>query len=319
MDTKRLEQIRKIGFSSIPIICGPTASGKSSFAISLASATQGAICACDSMQIYRNLSVGTAKPTEEEQKKIPHYLIDIKEVTDSFSVAEYIEYAYPVIDSLLDEGILPIFCGGTGQYVSSLLHGITYSHFTLDPMIEKEIQKQYEQSGIMSIYDELKALDEKAAEKIHPNNVKRVLHAVSLIKSTGKTMAEIKQKSRTDGPRYPFTCFCLDWPRDVLYTRINQRVDEMMKEGILEEAKWLYSMNLPSDNTAMQAIGYKELFPCLNGLSTEEECVDLLKQHTRNYAKRQLTWFRGMEEVHWLDAKEENQQKVLDFIMKKNI
>ena len=309
MDSKELFEITK--YHSIPIICGPTASGKTSLSIKLAKELSGEICCCDSMQIYRHLSVGTAKPTEEEKAQVPHHLIDLLDPDETFNVASYVEEAYKKIDELLSKNILPVFCGGTGLYVQALQKGFAFEESPIDPVVEEKIQSEYEKNGIEPLYTRLIELDPECREKIHINNTKRVLHVLALLESLHTTTKEIKTTSVKEGPRYPFTLFCIDWPRDILYSRINQRVDMMMDDGIVEEAKWLYDQNLPESLTAMQAIGYKEFFPYFRSEKSLSECVELLKQHTRNYAKRQLTWFRHMDDVHWLSG-----EKLMEYDLK---
>lgn len=290
------------GYRSIPVICGPTASGKTSLSIKVAKEAKAEICCCDSMQIYRHLSVGTAKPTASEQDAIPHHLIDLVDPVDSFNVASYLDAAYAAVERLLEQGKLPVFCGGTGLYVQALQKGISFEHAPVDPKIEAKIRKEFEKNGIDLIYQRLIELDPACKEKIHPNNTKRVIHTLALLTSLQTTTQDIRDTSVKDGPRYPFQLFCIDWPREILYKRINLRVDQMMKDGILEEAKWLFDQNLSNECTVMQAIGYKEFFPYFQGVSSLNDCVELLKQHTRNYAKRQLTWFRHMDGITWLDG-----------------
>ena len=294
----------KTGYRSIPIICGPTASGKTGFSIHVARALGGEICCCDSMQIYRHLSVGTAKPTEEEKKQVPHHLIDLVEPDTPFHVAAYLEAAYGKIEELLSRGVLPGFCGGTGQYVQALQKGFSFDEAPVDRTIEQKLWEEFETDGIEPLYSRLLELDPECGEKIHKNNTKRVIHTLALLMTVSKTTREIREDSTKEGPRYPFTLFAIDWPREELYRRINMRVDVMLEEGILDEAGWLLEQNLPDNCTAMQAIGYKELFPYLKGEKSLKECVDLLKQHSRNYAKRQLTWFRHMDGINWIPSDE---------------
>ena len=302
MDASVLKQLEKTGYKAIPIICGPTASGKTSLSIRVAQEFHGEICCCDSMQIYKHLTVGTAKPTEEEKRAVPHHLIDMVEPSTPFNVASYLDAAYEKIEELLSKCVLPVFCGGTGQYVQALQKGFDFEGAPIDRSREEALRKEFEEHGIDGIYSRLIALDPECKEKIHPNNTKRVIHTLALLETVSGTTKDIREASTKNGPRYPFVLFAIDWPRDELYKRIDLRVDIMMKEGILEEAEWLLKQDLPSDCTAMQAIGYKELFPYLNGQDTLENCVALLKQHSRNYAKRQLTWFRHMDDVHWISS-----------------
>ncbi|MBR2750288.1 MAG: tRNA (adenosine(37)-N6)-dimethylallyltransferase MiaA [Clostridiales bacterium] len=302
------------GYRSIPVICGPTASAKTSLAIRVARELDGQICCCDSMQIYKHLSIGTAKPTREECALVPHHLIDLVEPDTSFHVASYLDAAYTKIEELLDSHILPVFCGGTGQYVSALQKGISFDEAPVDHELEEKYWEKYRKDGIDDIFEKLRVIDPKAAEKIHPNNTKRVIHTLALCESLGKTTEEIHKDSNKEGPRYPFTLFCIDWPRDELYQRINLRVDQMMNDGLLEEAKWLYDQKYEKNVTALQAIGYKEFFPYFDNRCTLEESISLLKQHTRNYAKRQLTWFRHLDGIHWISFEHIKDYSVKSFL-----
>ena len=314
MDPAVQKQLENMGFQAIPIICGPTASGKTSFSIRTAKDLHAEICCCDSMQIYRHLSIGTAKPTEEEKREVPHHLIDLVDPDTPFNVASYLDAAYEKIQELLENGILPVFCGGTGQYVTALQKGFDFEGAPVDKSREEGLWKEYEKNGIEEIYQKLISLDPECKEKIHPNNTKRVIHALALLETNSGTMREIRDQSTKNGPKYPFSLFAIDWPREQLYERINMRVDIMMEQGILDEAKWLFELNLPSDCTAMQAIGYKEFFPYIKGEKSLDECVELLKQHSRNYAKRQLTWFRHMDDVHWISSEELDEYNIRLYI-----
>ncbi len=300
LEQNRERLIEKTGFSSIPVICGPTASGKTGLSIRVAKETSGQICCCDSMQIYTHLSIGTAKPTEEEQAEVPHHLIDLVEPDVPFHVASYLDAAYAKIEELLSQSVLPVFCGGTGQYVSALQKGISFDAAPVDHDLEEKYWEEFRRNGITQIYEKLKAIDPAAIEKIHPNNTKRVIHTLALCESLGKTTEEIHRSSLETGPRFPFTLFCISWPREELYQRVNLRVDQMMEDGLLDEAKWLYDQHYETSVTALQAIGYKEFFPYFEGKCELSESVEFLKQHTRNYAKRQLTWFRHMDDIHWI-------------------
>ena len=302
MDPENIKKLEKTGYHAIPIICGPTASGKTSFSIRAAKMLHAEICCCDSMQIYRNLTVGTAKPTEEEKREVTHHLIDLVDPDTPFNVASYLDAAYSKIDELLERNVLPVFCGGTGQYVTALQKGFDFEGAPVDRELEAALREEFKKNGREDIYRRMITLDPECEEKIHPNNTKRVIHTLALLESNSGTTRDIRESSTKNGPRYPFILFAIDWPRDVLYERIDKRVDIMMEQGLLDEAKWLYDQHLPPECTAMQAIGYKELFPYIKGEKPLKECVDLLKQHSRNYAKRQLTWFRHMDDVHWISS-----------------
>lgn len=287
-------------YKSIPVICGPTASGKSSMALSLCRETKGELCSMDSMQIYRGMDIGTAKPTIEEQASVPHHLIDLIEPTENFSAARYKTAALGCIQDCLSRGVLPVFCGGTGQYASALAQGINYMPIEVDPAVSSRLLSEAGEKGYEALHNELMQVDPESAAKIHPNNRKRVLRALEIYRQTGNTMTYYNEKSIEDGPQYPFSLFAIEWDRDILYQRMDLRVDQMLEAGLLDEVKRLRLMGLTSANTSMQAIGYKELFCFLEGHVTYEEAVSAIKQKTRNYGKRQLTWFRNMGAVTWV-------------------
>ena len=287
-------------YNSIPIICGPTASGKSSLALSLCQENKGELCSMDSMQIYRHMDIGTAKPSAEEQKQIPHHLIDLIEPTENFSAAMYKTYALACIKDCLTRGRLPVFCGGTGQYASALAQGITYIPLETDAAVAKQLLAEADEKGYEALHSELMRVDPVSAGKIHPNNKKRVLRALEIYRQTGKTMTYFNEQSIKEGPQYPFSLFAIDWNRDLLYSRMDIRVDQMLDAGLLDEVRKLRLLGLTSAHTSMQAIGYKELFSYLEGHDSYEEAVAKIKQKTRNYGKRQMTWFRNMGGVIWV-------------------
>ena len=287
-------------YKSIPIICGPTASGKSSLALSLCQENKGELCSMDSMQIYRRMDIGTAKPSADEQNQIPHHLIDLIEPTENFSAAMYKTYALACIKDCLTRGRLPVFCGGTGQYASALAQGITYIPLETDAAVAKQLLAEADEKGYEALHSELMRVDPVSAAKIHPNNKKRVLRALEIYRQTGKTMTYFNEQSIKEGPQYPFSLFAIDWNRDLLYSRMDIRVDQMLDAGLLDEVRKLRLLGLTSAHTSMQAIGYKELFSYLEGHDSYEEAVAKIKQKTRNYGKRQMTWFRNMGGVIWV-------------------
>ena len=287
-------------YKSIPIICGPTASGKSSLALSLCKENNGELCSMDSMQIYRHMDIGTAKPSADEQNQIPHHLIDLIEPTENFSAAMYKTYALACIKDCLTRGRLPVFCGGTGQYASALAQGITYIPLETDAAVAKQLLAEADEKGYEALHSELMRVDPVSAAKIHPNNKKRVLRALEIYRQTGKTMTYFNEQSIKEGPQYPFSLFAIDWNRDLLYSRMDIRVDQMLDAGLLDEVRKLRLLGLTSAHTSMQAIGYKELFSYLEGHDSYEEAVAKIKQKTRNYGKRQMTWFRNMGGVIWV-------------------
>ena len=304
-------------YSYIPIIAGPTASGKSALALEICRVADGELVCADSMQIYKGLDVGTAKDTKEEIGDIPHYLTDIIEPGTDFSVYDYVSTALPVIKDILERGKLPVVCGGTGQYISSLLYGLDYGTGDEEAELEatRELEKELEEVGIDVLYARLKELDPEAAKLIHPNNNRRVIRALAVHKALGITFSEKNKKSKEKGPEYPFKVFMIDWDRDELYDRINRRVGIMAQNGIVDEAKMLLESGVDRSSTCWQAIGYKEMLKYLDGEETLEQACDRIRIGTRHYAKRQLTWLRSMgEDVTKLSPDEAsvNAAKVLE-------
>lgn len=304
-------------YSYIPIIAGPTASGKSALALEICRVADGELVCADSMQIYKGLDVGTAKDTKEEIGDIPHYLTDIIEPGTDFSVYDYVSTALPVIKDILERGKLPVVCGGTGQYISSLLYGLDYGTGDEEAELEatRELEKELEEVGIDVLYARLQELDPEAAKLIHPNNNRRVIRALAVHKALGITFSEKNKKSKEKGPEYPFKVFMIDWDRDELYDRINRRVGIMAQNGIVDEAKMLLESGVDRSSTCWQAIGYKEMLKYLDGEETLEQACDRIRIGTRHYAKRQLTWLRSMcEDVTKLspDKASVNAAKVLE-------
>lgn len=285
----------------IPLLAvvGPTASGKTALAVELALRTGGEVISADSMQIYKGMDIGTAKPTLEEQKGVPHHLLDFLDISQSYSVAQYVEEARFCIQEIYHRGRLPILAGGTGLYVSSLINHVQFVQEHTDPQVREELQRRLEQEGVESLLEELRSYDPESAARLHPNNQKRILRAMEIYQTTGVTMTEHIRKSRLRPSPYRYCVIGLAYrDRDILYQRIDRRVDQMIKQGLLEEAKKVLSS--PYSSTAMGAIGYKELVPWVQGECSLQEAIDHLKQSTRRYAKRQLTWFRREEWVQWI-------------------
>lgn len=283
-------------------VCGPTASGKTALAVSLAKALDGEVVSADSMQIYRGLTVGTAAPAQEERQGVPHHLIGFVPPEEPFSVADYVAAASACIAEIAARGKVPIVAGGTGLYLSSLLEGIRFTGEKTDPAVRRALQEQLEREGIGPLFARLQAVDPAYAATLHPNNHGRVLRALELYQQMGKTMSQQLAASRPAEPPYHTLLIGLDFPdRAQLYARIEQRVDAMMAQGLLEEARLVWRRRAQY-RTAAQAIGYKEFFPYFEADAPLEPCVDKLKQATRNYAKRQLTWFRRMAGIQWEQA-----------------
>ena len=297
----------------IPLVAvvGPTASGKTGLGIAIAKYYGGEVVSADSMQIYRTMDIATAKPTLEEMDGVPHHLIDFWDPDQPFSLAEYIELAKKAIDDIHSRGKLPVLVGGTGLYVNTLLDNITLGESGGDETLRSELLREAEEKGNGYLLAKLHSFDPETAENLHENNLLRIVRAIEVYRLTGTTMSEWVRRSRGQESPYRFCMIGLNYKdRQNLYDRINLRVDEMMKAGLLEEAKAVLGAPL---ETSAQAIGYKELKPYLEGELPLEVCVEKLKQSTRRYAKRQLTWFRRDGRIHWIyPDEEENFTKVFE-------
>lgn len=288
--------------NKIPVVAvvGPTASGKSDLAVEICLKFNGEAVSADSMQIYKGIDVSTAKPTEEEKKGIPHHMMDFLDNTESFSVAEYQQLAGECIRDIHSRGKLPVVVGGTGLYIDTLLNDIRLSEDSFDEALREKLLKRVEEEGIENLLDELRGIDPEYAEKMHPNNVKRIVRALEVWYSTGVTMTRQIEESHRESP-YDVCFIGIDAEnRDFLYERINRRVGIMLENGLEAEAREYLSMK--NTATSSQAIGCKELKPYFEGYISLDEAADNLRQATRRYAKRQLTWFRRNKEINWLMA-----------------
>ena len=288
------------------ILCvvGSTASGKTSLAVELARQLDGEIVSCDSMQIYRGMNIGTATPTEEERRGIPHHLMDFVDPTDprGYSCADYVTDARRAVEDILSRGKLPILCGGTGLYLDAFLRGSSFDATAGDSALRAELCALAKREGAEALHAILEELDPETAAAVHPNNVKRVARAIEICRTTGRKKSELDRESREVESPYDATVLGLQYHnRELLYERINRRVDLMLEEGLVEETRRLREREVFAIcQTAAQAIGYKELFPYLDGEATLDECVETLKMATRRYAKRQLTWFSAKDYVRWI-------------------
>ena len=283
-------------------VVGPTASGKSALAVSLAKALDGEVVSCDSMQIYRGMDIGTAKPTAEEMGGVVHHLIDIADPEQAFSVMDFVAAAERAVKDIHARGKLPILCGGTGLYLDAFLRGDSAETPGADPAVRAELADLAEKEGAEALHARLREVDPESAEATHPNNVRRVIRALELFLVTGVPKSEWDRRSRTVPARYDAVVLGLNfYNRELLYERIERRVDQMMREGLEAETRALAASGVfESSPTAAAAIGYKELLPYLRGDATLDEAVDELKTSTRRYAKRQLTWFSAKAYVKWL-------------------
>lgn len=303
------------------VICivGATASGKTSLSIELAKKIDAEIISADSMQIYKKLDIATAKVTKEEMEGIPHHMIDICDVEKKFSVAEFKNMCYDEIDNILKKGKNVIVVGGTGLYMNAIVYDMQFEDETSNQDFRNALYKDVLDKGKEYIYEKLKSIDENAAKDIHPNNVKRVIRAIEIAENSDKTKTahlndEKERLKKFIHPKYEFFVYYIDYPRDLLYERINKRVDIMVEQGLVDEAKMVYDMKLDDTCTCMQSIGYKEFFEYFEGKISLEESIDNLKKATRHYAKRQMTWFNNKLECMKL-TDYDNTKKMIDTII----
>ncbi len=282
----------------IIIICGPTGSGKSNLALQLAKILDTEIISADSLAIYKNLDIGTAKPTKEELGQVTHQLIDVVSPFDSFSVSDYEKLALPHIDRLISNGKIPIICGGTGFYINSILYKMSYGNTTENLEIREKYLELSKTKGADFVWEELKKVDPESAEKLHKNDLVRVIRALEIFYSTGKKKSDQNDK---EIPRYSYLAVMIDMDREVLYDRINRRVDIMLENGLVDEVKGLIDMGITKDNQCMQGIGYKEVYDAI--ISDDfSGLADLLKLNSRHYAKRQITFFKRLEGLNYLSG-----------------
>lgn len=282
----------------LAVVAGPTASGKTDVGIEICKHFNGEVVSADSMQIYQRLTVGTAKPTKEEQQGIPHHLMDFLPPSQNYSVAEYVAQARQTILDIHSRGKLPVVVGGTGLYISSLIHNIQFTDAQTDMALRYELEQLAQKQGNQYLWEQLAAVDPQAAGAIHPNNIGRVIRALEFYKTTGKTMSQQQEDSRREPSPYNACMIGLNYrDRELLYQRINLRVELMLQNGLEQEARWLLEQGCTA--TASQAIGYKEMFGYLQGGETLETAVEKIQQGSRRYAKRQLTWFRREPGMKW--------------------
>ena len=285
------------------VICGPTASGKTSLSVELAKKCNGEIISADSMQIYKEMNIGTAKVTPEEMQGIKHYMIDIVSPTERYSVAEFKVQAEKAIEEILKKGKTPIIAGGTGLYVNSLVYNIQYNDIKIDEEYRKYLEERVEKEGLQSLYEEAKKIDFEAMKSISKNDQKRILRVLEMYHQTGKTKTELEKESRKEEVKYDYKVYAINWEREELYKRINKRVDIMIEQGLIEEVENLIK-KYNKFPTAMQGLGYKEVVEYLDKKITKEEMIEKIKMETRRYAKRQITWFKKIENVKWIQGNE---------------
>lgn len=284
------------------IICiaGPTASGKTALAVEIAKEYNGEVISCDSMQIYRRMDIGTAKPTQEEMQGIPHHMLDVADPEEDFSVSRYCELAAPILDDILARGKTAVIAGGTGLYMDSLIRGNAFAPFPSTGVRER-LEQEADEMGIQTLFDRLAAIDPDAAGKLHLSDRKRIIRALEVYLETGETITEHNRKTQLIPPRYNPIWLGLDFAqRSTLYSRIDLRVGMMLEAGLIDEIRTLLASGISEKCTAMQAIGYKEFVASLDGQCSTQDAADQVRQSSRRYAKRQLTWFRRNPAMHWL-------------------
>lgn len=293
------------------VICGATASGKTKLAVDCAEMLNTEIISADSQQIYKKLNIGTAKPTKEEMRGIKHHLIDVAEPCGNFSVSDFVEMAEPIIQDLQSKGKIPIICGGTGFYINSLLYDLSYGNVAADETIREKYAAVFKDKGGEYLHSLLRNVDPETAQKLHPNDVKRVIRALEIYEVGGKRKSEISDYS---SPRRNYVAVAINYPREELYDRINRRVDEMFECGLVEEVERLLESGVDENCQCMQAIGYKEVVQGFKNKEKRSTMCDIIKQNTRRYAKRQITFFKKLKNLVWLDPEEATCERVMELI-----
>ncbi len=300
------------------VLTGPTAVGKTELSIQLALAIGGEIISADSMQVYKYMDIGTAKITPSQMHGIKHYLINELEPEEEFNVVKFKAYALRYMEEIYARKKIPIIAGGTGFYIQAVLYGIDFKDNKEDTSYREQMEKLYEQKGVLYLHEKLAQVDPASAEAIHPNNVKRVIRALEYYHQTGGRISEHNEEQHKNESPYNFCYFVLNSHRDILYERINRRVDLMMEKGLIKEVEMLLKKGCTKDMVSMQGLGYKEIISYLNGECSLEEAVYTLKRDTRHFAKRQLTWFRREKEVTWIykNDYDNDDNKILKVLLK---
>lgn len=295
----------------IIVVAGPTAVGKTKYAIEAAKAFDGEVVSCDSMQLYKYMDIGSAKPTAEELAQVPHHLVDLIDPADAFSVAEYQKLAREAIEDIFARGKVPVIAGGTGLYLNSILYDMDFSNAKQDLNLRSQLEKEAEEFGPEYVHNKLRDLDLEAASRIHPNNVKKVIRAIEGALS-GDNIKDFKE-CNTKVKDFERILIGLTRDREELYDRINLRVDLLVEQGLFDEVKGLLDKGLTASDISMKGIGYKEIIGYFEGKYSEEEAIDLIKKNTRHLAKRQITWFKRYEDIHWIDISQyENDEKAIE-------
>lgn len=283
------------------VLTGPTAAGKTELSIALAKKLNGAIISADSMQVYKYMNIGSAKIRPEEMQGVRHYLVDVLDPREEFHVARFQQMAKEALEEIYRNGQLPIVVGGTGFYIQALLKDIDFDESSGELPCRKELEETARREGGAVLYERLKQVDPESAEEIHPNNVKRVIRALEFYQETGQPISLHNKEQKEKQPPYTYAYFVLNDDRARLYERIDRRVDRMVEQGLVEEVRWLKEHGYDRSLVSMQGLGYKELFPYLDGTCSLEEAVEIIKRDTRHFAKRQITWFKREPDVIWLN------------------
>lgn len=291
------------------VICGATATGKTALAVECAKKLDSEIISADSQLIYRGLNIGTAKPTQAEMQGVMHHMIDIISPEESFSVSEYEERALPIVDRLLSEDKTPVICGGTGFYINSILYKLGYGKTGQDMNVRNKYEKILASKGKDKLFSMLREADPETAAVLHPNDTKRVIRALEIFEVTGRKKSDQRDQLV---PRYEYEAFAVDFPREELYGRIDARVDEMFERGLVEEVKHLMDRGIDTNYQCFQAIGYKEVCESLKNGLNDSTMRDIIKQNTRHYAKRQLTFFKKLKGIRWLKPQEATAENILE-------
>ena len=286
------------------ILTGPTAVGKTSLSIQLAKTIGGEIISADSIQVYKKMDIGTAKIKQEEMEGIPHYLIDVLEPDEEFNVVRFQKMAKEAMEKIYENGHIPIIVGGTGFYIQALLYDIDFNDTESESSYREELQQYADTYGAIALHERLKQIDEESANKIHPNNVKRVIRAIEYFEQTGEPISKHNEEQAQKESPYNFLYIVLNHDRDILYNRIDLRVDQMIEKGLVKEVKQLLESGYTKELVSMQGLGYKEFIPYFEGEISLEQAIYTLKRDTRHFAKRQITWFKREKDVIWLSKKE---------------
>ncbi len=300
---------------TVIVIAGPTASGKSNLAVKLAKKINGEIISADSMQIYKEMDIGTAKISKEEMQEIEHYMIDVVYPNKRYSVSTYKKEAENCIQKILDKGKVPIICGGTGLYIDSLIYGIDFQEEEIDEKYRNKLNEIAETEGLEKLYNYALQIDPEAMKKISKNDKKRIIRVLEIYHKTGKTKTEQNIESRKKGVEYDYKVFAINMDRELLYNRINKRVDKMIADGLIEEVRHIVK-EYKEFPTAMQGLGYKEVVEYIEGNITKEEMIEKIKMETRRYAKRQITWFKKNKETYWLNGMDSLEKNIKTIIQR---